>query len=268
MLGALDYHIHTKLCGHAVGEMEEYVLAARKAGLREMGFSDHIPMYFQEVVPGFAMTEADLECYAGEVYRLRKAYPELTVLLGLEADFAPGQESKLETILRKYEFDYILGSIHWIGNWGFDDERQIAGYEQWDLAELYRHYFGLVQAAARSGYFQIMAHPDLIKKLGFRSPESLAGLYEETARVFRDAGVCAELNTAGWRVQVKEIYPHPEFLEMCCHYKVPVTLGSDAHRPDLVGNRFNQAVALLKNIGFKQVATFRQRKMKLVPLDF
>lgn len=268
MLGALDYHIHTKLCGHAVGEMEEYVLAARKSGLREMGFSDHIPMYFQEVVPGYAMNDAELEQYVGEVYRLRRAYPDITLLLGLEADYAQGQENKLGTILKSYDFDYVLGSIHWLEDWSFDNEQEIAKYKQWDLAELYRHYFGLVQAAARSGYFQIMAHPDLIKKLGFRSPEPLAPIYEETARVFRDAGVCAEVNTAGWRVTVKEIYPDPEFLERCCHYRVPVTLGSDAHNPNLVGNRFAEAVALLKDIGFKQVATFRQRKMKLVPLDF
>ena len=268
MQGALDYHIHTKLCGHASGEMEEYVLAAQKAGLREMGFSDHIPMYFQEVVPGFAMSEEELEQYVGEVYRLRQAFPDIKLLLGLEADYAQGQENKLINLLKSYDFDYVLGSVHWIGNWSFDDERQSAEYQKWNLAELYRHYFGLVQAAAKSGCFQIMAHTDLIKKLGFRCPEPLDQIYEETARVFRDAGVCAELNTAGWRVPVKEIYPHLEFLERCCHYRVPVTLGSDAHQPGMVAEGFGEAVALLKDIGFKQIATFRQRKLKLIPLDF
>lgn len=247
--------------------MEEYVQAALKAGLQEIGFSDHIPMYFRRPDPGYAMTETQLDEYVAEVARLGKQYPGITILTALECDYDRRHEAGLVRILKYFPWDYTLGSIHFVGDWGFDDPRRIEGYQQWNLAHLYREYFSLVQAAAKSGFFQVMSHTDLIKKLGFRSTEDLSDIYEETARVYRDAGVAAEVNTAGWRAPIGEIYPHPDFLERCHHYRVPVTLGSDAHQPEQVGYRLPDAVRLLRDIGYKEAASFRRRRMRLVPLE-
>lgn len=258
----VDYHIHTKMCGHAEGEMEEYIAAAQKMGLQEIGFSEHIPMYFlpaAERDPSVAMRDDELPGYVQKVKELQERYYPWPIKLGIEADYAPGMETKLTQILRQYDFDYIMGSIHFINGWGFDNPAHIDNYRTCDLGELYRDYFRILGQAAASGLFDTLAHPDLIKKFGFSPAGDLTGLYREALQQISDSGVCVELNTAGLRVPKKEIYPSPEFLRLCFENKVPVTLGSDAHKPGLVGADFDVATALLRTIGYKQVVIFDKR---------
>ncbi len=265
----VDYHLHTFRCGHARGRMADYVRAARKRGLREIGFADHIPLYFcppERRPPALAMTESELPRYVDDVLGLRAANPDLPVRLGIEADYVPGREAELAALLSKYPFDYVLGSIHYIDGWGFDQPGLRDGYRNWDPDALYRRYFLLVQEAARSGLFDVLAHPDLLKKFDYRPSGDLTGLYRETALVIAGAGACIEVNTAGLRAPAAEIYPHPAFLAVCRELNIPVTLGSDAHLPEHVGFGFPEAVALLRRAGYDQVATFRERKMRLVPL--
>lgn len=258
----VDYHIHTKMCGHAEGEMEEYIAAARRRGLQELGFSDHIPMYFlpvEERDPSVAMREEDLPRYIQKIKDLQKSFYPWPIKIGIEADYISGMEAKLAEILTQYEFDYILGAIHFINGWGFDNPAYIDEYKKLDLGELYRQYFSTLGQAAASGLFDILAHADLIKKFGFYPEGELGGLYRETLQQISDSGVCVEINTAGLRVPKKEIYPSPDFLKLCFENKVPVSLGSDAHKPELVGADFHLAIALLKSIGYKQVVKFDKR---------
>lgn len=270
----IDYHIHTKRCGHAEGEMEEYIAAAIEKGIREVGFADHFPMYFLPPAqrdPGIAMSEDELDDYVSEVLELSKKYagqPGIEIKLGIEADYVPGFENRLKAMLDAYPFDYILGSVHFIDGWGFDNPAYLDEYKHRDIAEVYWRYFQLVRQAAASGLFDIMAHPDLVKKFGFRpvrESSSLNGFnlqeeYLKTAKTFQDAGVCVEVNTAGLRAPVREIYPSPEFLRMCRDYGIPVTLGSDAHSPGQVGEGFDKAVDLIKKAGCRKVAVFKGRK--------
>lgn len=259
----VDYHLHTKLCGHAQGEPEEYAAAAQRRGLREIGFADHIPMYFlpeAERDPDIAMREEDLPGYAQKIRDLQKSLHPFPIKFGIEADYAAGMENRLREILGQYDFDYVLGSIHFLDGWGFDNPAYIDGYKSRDLWEVYQSYFGLLGQAAASGIFDVLAHPDLIKKFGFEPDRELSDLYRETLRQIADSGVCVEINTAGLRVPKKEIYPAPEFLKLCFASKVPVSLGSDAHKPEQVGTDFDQAVALLKSVGYTQVVTFTKRR--------
>lgn len=258
----VDYHIHTKMCGHAEGEMEDYIAAAQQRGLREIGFSDHIPMYFlaaDERDPSIAMQEEDLPGYVQKIKGLQKSFYPLSIKLGIEADYTPGMEAKLAEILGAYDFDYVLGSIHFVDGWGFDNPANIEEYKTRDLGELYRQYFGTLGLAAGSGLFDVLAHPDLIGKFGFRPEGDLGGLYREVLQQISDSGVCVEINTAGLRAPKKEIYPSPEFLKLCFQNKVPVTLGSDAHRPEMVGADFPLAIDLLKSIGYTRVVMFDKR---------
>jgi len=271
----IDYHIHTKRCGHAEGEMKEYIAAAVEKGIREVGFADHFPMYFLPPAqrdPGIAMSEDELDDYVNEVLEQREKYASckqaVEIKLGIEADYVPGFENRLKTMLDAYPFDYVLGSVHFIDGWGFDNPAFLDEYKQRDIAEVYRRYFQLVRQAAASGLFDIMAHPDLVKKFGFqpdREDNCRAGfdLHEEylkTARAFKDAGVCVEVNTAGLRAPVREIYPSLEFLRLCREHRIPVTLGSDAHSLAQVGEGFDKAVDLLKRAGYREVALFKGRK--------
>ena len=267
--GGRDYHLHTSLCGHAVGEMEEYLAAAERAGLTEVGFSDHLPQYFlppDQRNPGLGMGEEELPRYVEKVLRLREAAAPVRLKLGAEADYVPGHEEALARILDRYPFDYVLGSVHYIDGWGFDNPELIDGYSRRDIGQLYEQYFSLLQAAARTGLFDVMAHPDLIKKFGYRPAGNITPLYEATARIFAEAGVCVEVNTAGLRVPARELYPAPGFLAACRRRGVPVTLGSDAHRPDQVGLGLADALRLVRDSGFGEIASFSGRKMELVKI--
>jgi len=265
----VDYHLHTFRCGHARGRMADYVRAARKRGLREIGFADHVPLYFcppERRPSGLAMTESELPQYVDDVLALRAANPDLPVRLGIEADFVPGREAELAALLSGYPFDYVLGSVHYIDGWGFDQTELLDGYRNWDPDALYRRYFLLVQEAARSGLFDVLAHPDLLKKFGCRPGGDLTALYRETASVIAGSGIGVEVNTAGLRAPVAEIYPHPAFLAACRELNIPVTLGSDAHRPEEVGFGYHAAVALLRRAGYDRLAVFQERRRRLVPL--
>ncbi|WP_027366037.1 histidinol-phosphatase HisJ [Desulfotruncus alcoholivorax] len=259
-----DYHVHTSRCGHAAGEMKEYVEYAIKLGIKEMGFADHIPMYWLDEGqrdPGLAMPEEQLPEYVAQVLRLQETYKEtITIKLGLEVDYIPGCEDKARRIIDAYPFDYVLGSVHHIDGWGFDNPAYLEQYRHININDLYHKYFTRFQAAARSGLFDIMAHPDLVKKFNYRPSKNIRQLYIDTARVLKESGVCLEVNAAGLRAPVCEIYPAPEFLAVCCQYGVPVTLGSDAHAPDQVGYRFDWVRDILVQSGYTGLATFEQRK--------
>ena len=147
----LDYHIHSKLCGHGVGELEDYVRFAVQSGLPEMGFSEHIFMYWLPETardPELAMPENAFEPYVREVRRLQAAYPEIRLRLALEADFIVDHEAELRHVLGSHEWDYLIGSVHFIDGWGIDDARYTGGFDRWDIDQLYACYFDHVCRAA------------------------------------------------------------------------------------------------------------------------
>ena len=262
-LDLVDYHVHTARCGHAVGEMAAYVERAVQAGLPEMGFSDHIFMYWlppERRDPELAMPEDRFDEYVESVYRLRREYPQIDVRLAVEADFIADHEATLAGVLERYPWDYVLGSVHFIGEWGMDDARYLATYDTWDVDELYETYFGLILRAADSGYFDTIAHLDLVKKFGHRARKDVTDLYERVARRLAQAGVAVEVNTAGLHKPVGELYPHLDLLAACNRAGVPATLGSDAHAPEEVARDFPLAVAHLRAAGYARILTYRQRK--------
>lgn len=262
-LDLVDYHIHTARCGHAVGEMAAYVERAVRAGLPEMGFSDHIFMYWlppEDRDPELAMPEERFDEYVESVERLRHQYPQIDIRLAVEADFIQDREATLAEILDRHPWDYVLGSVHFIGDWGMDDARYLSTYDDWDIDELYETYFGLILRAAGSGHFDTVAHLDLVKKFGHRARKDLAALYERVARGLAAAGVAVEVNTAGLHKPVGELYPHPDLLLACRRAGVSATLGSDAHAPEEVARDFDLAVAHLRAAGYDRILTYRQRQ--------
>ncbi len=266
----VDYHLHTNRCGHATGEMEEYVLAALRLGVEEIGFADHAPQYFlspKDCPPGIAMQTEELPGYVEELKALRTKYPQLNIKLGIEADYIPGKERALDLLLKSHPFDYVLGSIHYLDGWGFDNPEYRGEYTEFDPDELYEKYFRLLQAAAKAGIFDVLAHPDLIKKFNFQPTRSLDSLYQKTAAIIADSQVCVEVSTAGLRVPVQEIYPHPQLLRYLFAANVPITLGSDAHAPEEVAFAFHEALSLIKETGYTKIAIFNQRRRSFVNIS-
>ena len=264
-----DYHTHTVRCGHATGSMEAYVEAAIARGLGEIGFSDHVPMYWlpeEKRDPTGAMAMAELEEYVSDVLRLRERYPEIPVRLGLEADYIPGHEEALVRLLEAYPWDYVIGSVHFLDDWNFDHPDLVYRYAEWDIGELYDRFFALERAAAGSGLFDILAHIDLIKKFGHRPRRDQSEAYAALADAIARSGVAIELSTAGLRKPVGEVYPAPALLRELCSRGVPLILSSDAHRPCEVGWGFDKAAALAREAGCTQLARYEGRRRILEAL--
>lgn len=258
----IDLHVHTARCGHAVGSMAEYVAAAKSAGVSCMAFCDHLPLP-PGYPPGYAMPWVELPAYVAQVTALAEAAGEAggpEILLGVEADWIPGQEPLVQGALEQHDFDMVLGSVHFIDDWAFDDPSLCEHYSEWAPDMLWERYFEDLVAAAATGLYDVMAHPDLVKKFDVRPLGDARPLFREAASVFAERGVAVEVNTAGLRKPCAEIYPSLDFLRECRLAGVAVTVGSDAHHPDEVGADWAAARDLLLTAGYSSVVVFRGRE--------
>ena len=256
------------MCGHAEGEMEEYVREAIKKGLGEIGFNEHFPILHLEdkkLARMLAMSIDEFPIYVEHVQKLQREFKEsISIKLGCEIDYLPGNMEKIMNTINKYDFDYLYGSVHFLGDWMIDHPDYKSRFENQDLYKVYKDYFSLVREAAESKLFNCISHIDVIKKFGYRPDKDLTSIYEQTARTLKRADVCIEVNTSGLYKPVGEIYPAEELLKICCKYEIPVTLGSDAHKPEHVGRDFDKAVSLIKKAGYREIVRFNKRQRSYV----
>ena len=258
-----DLHLHSKLCGHARGELEEYIERGIELGLGAVGFSFHLPVTIP-VEYKVNVSREELEVLAGEVDRLRDAYrDDIPVLLGGEGDYLPGAEDEVAELVAAYPFDYVIGSVHFVGTWPFDHSRYITTFDEWDLHELYATYFGLVCEAMRTGLYDIVGHIDLIKKFGHRPDGDWSELIEQVCGAVRECDLCVEINTAGLDKPVGEQYASEGFVRAFHEHRIPIAFGSDGHAPEEVGRYFERAVALARAAGHASYACFAQRRRTL-----
>ena len=263
----IDLHVHTSLCRHASGEPEDYVRAAARRGLKAMAFTDHLPLPEAED-PGYDYTMApeELPLYVEQVVAAAESATGVEVRLGAEADWWPGRTDETAAMLSAHPFDVVLGSVHFIDGWAFDDPRLRERYADWDADDLWRRYFDEFVSAAKSGLFDVMAHPDLVKKFNVRPDDEPLELYDSVAASLASVGVAIELSTAGLRKPCAEFYPGESFLLACRRHGVPVTLGSDAHSPSEVGHAFEEAVGHLLRVGYEHIGMYRERVREEVAL--
>ncbi|MEZ5300185.1 MAG: histidinol-phosphatase [Verrucomicrobiales bacterium] len=259
-----DSHMHTPLCRHAEGEPEAYAEIAKAAGLRGIVFTCHSPMpdgWFGRV----RMTPDEFPDYLDLVARATKAYrddPLFEVKVGLESDFFPGMEGWLADLHAKAPLHHVLGSVHYFG------PEYIEKYWQNDLDRFYATYFDHLAAAAESGLFDTLAHPDLIKNFepDAWSFDRVRHLVEPCLDRIAGTGVAMELNTSGRKKAYPEVNPGPEFLELMCEREIPVIIGSDAHTPQRAGDSFLRALEHIENAGYWSVAFFDRRNRVDVPI--
>jgi histidinol-phosphatase (PHP family) len=272
-----DYHLHLRPDDAAASAAEYFTAAnidryravAEERGIAELGCSEHVYRFAQalEVWQHPLWRESardDLDAYAGFVRE------ETDLRLGIEADFIVGREDRMATLLEGRDWDYVVGAVHFVGEHAVDHD----GYEVWDHRsqrpdELWRRYFRTLGEAARSGLFDILAHPDLIKLWGGRRPVpggDLRRFYDLAMEGIADSQIAVEVSTAGLRKPVGELYPAPAFLEMCLDAGCPVALSSDAHVPGDVGRDYDAAVELLERLGVTELAVFDRRVRSLAPI--
>jgi histidinol-phosphatase (PHP family) len=214
------------------------------------------------------MAEWEHDFYIEDVERVRRQYAsDIVIRLSTEADFIPGHEAELEAILRRYDWDYVIGSVHFLDGWGFDDRRYLSGYDTWDIDALYARYFDLVGASAETGLFDTIGHADLVKKFGHRPARDQSEEYARVASRLAGAGVCIEVNTGGLRKPCREMYPHPELLRACQLAGVPTTLGSDAHAPQEVAFDLQAATRLMRDAGYAAFVKYASRRRTEVVLE-
>lgn len=247
---------------------ERYETVAAERGIDVLGVSEHVYRFTQalEVWDHPFWRESardDLDAYCEWVG------DETALRLGVEADFVPGREDRMANLLEARPFDYVLGSVHFLGNTAVDMEGEWDAWRSTDPETLWRSYFESLGEAARSGLFDILAHPDLVKVWGAERPHpggDLRRFYDAAMDGIADSDVAIEVSTAGLRKPVGELYPAAPFLAMCLEAGRPVALSSDAHTPDQLGYRYEQVVESLREMGVGEIAVFEGRKRRLEPL--
>jgi histidinol-phosphatase (PHP family) len=270
-----DYHVHlrpddlaaTPRDHFTAPNVERYLERAREAGIEELGVSEHV-YRFSEALE--VWDHALWRRYATDDLGAYCDFVRSTPLrLGIEMDFVPGREDRIANLLEAHEFDYVIGSVHFVGAHEVDNDE----YDIWGTgrqpAEIWRRYFETLAEAARSGLYDVLAHPDLVKVWGRARPmpeRDPRFFYEPAVEAIAESGVAVEVSTAGLRKPVGEIYPAPAFAAMCAEAGAPFALSSDAHVPDDVGHEYPRAVEEMRRWGVERVAVFERRRRRLEPL--
>ncbi len=270
-----DYHVHLRPDADGTtaekyftaDNAERYREAAEGAGIAELGVSEHVHRF----------TEA-LEIWDHPMWRHYgtddlTAYCEFVrstpLRLGIEMDFVAGREDRIASVLDRHRLDYVVGSVHFVGSEAVDHP----GWDAWerggDPDDVWRRYFETLAECARSGLFDILAHPDLVKVWGSARPlpdRDPRHYYEPAVEAIAESGIAVEVSTAGLRKPVAELYPTPAFAEMCVEAGACFSLSSDAHLPEHVGHVYDRALAFLADLGVADIAVFEHRQRRLEPL--
>jgi histidinol-phosphatase (PHP family) len=253
-----DYHIHTQLCRHAEGEPREYVERAIELGMTEMGFADHLPFLGgwqprHDLKDDWAMGRDELDDYVALVRGLAREYEDdVRIILGIEADFIPETLDETAAVLEQYPFEYVIGSVHIIGDrFGFDHPEMAARLEEYGLDRIHLESLELTRQAAESRLFDVVGHLDHAKKFGPpEDAEAVAAAATAALRAVAAADMILELNTGGLRKHVGEPFPGPGLLAEARALRIPLVFGSDAHRPGDVGHGFDAAEELARRAGY------------------
>jgi histidinol-phosphatase (PHP family) len=263
MIYRTDYHTHTTY-SDGKANPEEYVLQAISAGIDELGFSEHLNLFVPD--QEWSMAPGRVPEYIADIASLKKSVSGIKIKTGLEVDYFPGKEEEICKFICHLDLDYVIGSVHYLGEKTVDSGPDF--YENQNIDELYEKYFGYVNEAVKSGLFDIIAHCDYIRIFNFKPSASPEHYYRTLARNMKTHDVAFELNTNGRNRPLCDFYPDRRFLKIFCEENVPVCVNSDAHLPVRVGQFFDEAYMLLKEAGFKEMAAFNKGERFLVPADF
>jgi histidinol-phosphatase (PHP family) len=267
-----DYHLHLRpddvgKASDAFTEqnVDRYLTAASEHGIDELGVSEHLYRFSEALeVWQHPFWQDQARDDLGEYCDFVATTP---LRLGIEADFVRGSEDKLDQVLSGRPFDYVVGSVHFLGADGaVDDTRYDVWQAEGDPGKLWKRYFEWIAEAARSGLFDILAHPDLIKIWGEGRPAPSRDprfYYEPAIEAIAESGIAVELSTAGLRKPVGELYPSRAFAEMCVEAGADFALSSDAHAPDQVGYGYDQALEFLGELGVERICVFEKRRRRL-----
>lgn len=255
-----DYHIHTALCKHATGSMEEYVQQAIKIGLNEIAFTDHIPLP-DEFDLAHRMHPSQIETYLSEIRKLQDKYPQISILCGIEADYYEGFENYLQDFLATYPFDIVIMSVHFIKGWPENNWAFSYYFPDKTLTQIYSEYLEAVLKGIQTGLFDIIGHLDLIKSEEQSLVSENSNQIIEILQVAKKKNMAIEINSSGLRKDIEETYPSFDILPLIEESGLPMTFGSDAHAPEQVGLYFNQLQNEINKFPKIKMAGFKNRNI-------
>jgi len=255
----VDLHNHTPLCNHAQGNIDAYIQSAIDAKTEYFGFADHAPMDFD---PKYRMAFEQMQGYESDVNAAKLKYKDqITILLGYEVDYLPGHMD--ERVLNA-NVDYLIGSVHFLEGWGFDNPEFIGKWKEQDIDEIWQKYFDTIEAMAKSKLFDIVGHFDLIKVFKFMPKGDILKMAKNALIAIKESQMVLELNVSGYRKKIAQPYPSQSLLEAAFALDIPITFSSDAHSPDQVA-MFNDAITTLaKSVGYKECVYFKNREMNFI----
>lgn len=260
-----DYHTHNQLCKHAKGTPADYVRAAIHNGVTEIACTDHCPtdVGFGH---GHRMALDEFPIYRDGVAEAMAASNGVTVLFGVEADYYRGCEKFLGTFCEKNDFDFVLGSVHFLDYWA--EPKFGAGLtDPNNPVALWTRYFGFIGDLADTKLYDCVAHLDLPKRFGNQiNRETFRDLALPALDRIASAGMCIEINTSGAFHPHKEFYPASDLLRWAAERNIGLTFGSDSHQPERVGDGFVAAMQMARAAGFKHYHRFSKRKKTAVKL--
>jgi len=255
----IDLHNHTTRCNHAVGTVDEYIQKAIELGIDIYGFSEHAPMDFDEK---YRLAFDEMDAYVSDILTAKEKYKnDIKILLGYEVDWLQGHMD--ERVLNA-NVDYLIGSVHFIDKWGFDNPEFIGGWKTKDIDEIWQAYFDATEDMAKSGKFDIVGHLDLIKVFKFMPKQDVRFLAKDALKAIKKSNMVMELNTAGLRKPIGEMYPSRALLEEAYSLGIPITFSSDAHAIEQIGAGYDLATTLAKDVGYTQAVTFQGRDKQLI----
>ena len=268
----VDYHLHLRdgrgEIAFTADAVERFVERASVRGVDEIGFTEHV-YYFRETAELWQVPYLrercvfDLQTYCDAVLEARRR--GLPVKLGLEVDYVGDRQPRLTELIEPYPWDFLLGSVHWLGRAAVDMRPGV--WADAAVEDVWERYFAAVIELAGSGAVDVLAHLDLAKIFGLRPAADVrARLYGEVAEAIAASGVAIEVSTAGLRKPVGELYPDPGLLAECVRRGVGLTLASDAHEPQLVGEDFGLALAAARGAGCETVTVFESRHGRQEPI--
>jgi histidinol-phosphatase (PHP family) len=241
--------------------MDEYIKQAIKKQTDIFGFSDHAPMNFDKK---YRMKISDMINYENNIDNLREKYKnQIKILKAYEVDFI---YNFIENAVINADVDYLIGSVHFLDSWGFDNPEFIAEYKNKDIDTIYDNYFLAVKNMVKTGYFNIVGHFDLIKVFNYRPKKDIKKIAIETIKEIKKSNMAVEINLAGFKKPIKEQYPSKEILELCLEFDIPICFGSDAHKIEDIGYNYNKTKELVKKIGFTKEVYFENKEMIFVKI--
>ncbi|MFH0727017.1 MAG: histidinol-phosphatase [Pseudomonadota bacterium] len=262
----INYHVHTPLCNHATGSMLDYIREAIRLGLKEICFLDHLTL--NPADRGLSMTPEEVALYVQAARNLAHRFrDEIGVKVGLEIDFHPDFIALFTHIAKTFDFDVIGGSVHYLGPMDIVTRRGDWKSGKGDTDAVYGHYFEVLHRMLDHDFFDMVCHFDLLKKFGRLPDESFESEIDGLLTRIKDKGLALEVNTSGYGHPVGEAYPSGKILCKCFRHGIPITLGSDAHRPDQLISHYDNARALITAAGYTHLSTFSRRQRGRIPIN-